>query len=131
MYPLTWLPVLGSSVPPALNHILSSLLVVCLLFVRLPSHHHLAGRHTDQERLLQDDDLDEDDSDPEQSAASGFVVADGHLSDSEGFQDPEELEMELEGACYLIDNCTSSRGPGASSRSLASARSSFHYLVSC
>eukprot|EP00891_Asterochloris_glomerata_P000427 jgi/Astpho2/427/Aster-03475 len=45
----------------------------------------------------QDDDLEEDDSDPEQSAASGFVVADGHLSDSEGFQDPEELNTELEG----------------------------------
>ena len=81
--------------------------------------------------FLQDDDLEEDDSDPEQSAASGFVVADGHLSDSEGFQDPEELDTELEGACYLNDNCTPSRGAGASSRCSSVHAQAFNCWMSC
>ena len=79
--------------------------------------------------------MEEDDSDPEQSAASGFVVADGHLSDSEGFQDPEELDTELEGACYLIDDCTPSKGawgqqqmPGQCMLKLSSSGCLAYYL---
>lgn len=96
MCPLTCLPVCVSSFLPALKRML----------VSLPSDHHLTGPQSSEALFPQDDDLEEDDSDPEQSAASGFVVADGHLSDSEGFQDPEELNTELEGASCLTDDCT-------------------------